>query len=273
VTPPLACPVRQCHLPLARTVAAWRCARGHTFDIARSGYVNLLQPQDRRSRDPGDPRDALEARARLLDSGVGGSILASFVARATMLIAGQLPVAADLGCGFGDALGSLHAAREIVGVGIDLATPAVDRASRRYPAVTWVAANADRRLPLLDASTSLVMSLHARRNPAECHRVLAANGHVLVAVPAPNDLLELRAAVQGVALERDRTPTVIAEHPQFDVIERFTLREQHRLGRGQLRDLLRGTYRGERSSLSDTVATIDTLDVTLASDVVVLRRR
>ena len=67
-----------------------------------------------------------------------------------------MPVAADLGCGSGELLGALAAARDICGAGIDLSTAAVERAARRYPALTWVVANADRRLPLLDASVHLV---------------------------------------------------------------------------------------------------------------------
>ena len=37
------------------------CPRGHSFDVARSGYINLLQPQERRSRNPGDSADAVAA--------------------------------------------------------------------------------------------------------------------------------------------------------------------------------------------------------------------
>ena len=44
----LACSVRGCGRPLEKNDRALVCARGHSYDIARSGYVNLLQPQDRR---------------------------------------------------------------------------------------------------------------------------------------------------------------------------------------------------------------------------------
>ena len=42
---PLACTVRDCGLPLEKREREYVCEYGHTFDIARSGYVNLLQPQ------------------------------------------------------------------------------------------------------------------------------------------------------------------------------------------------------------------------------------
>jgi 23S rRNA (guanine745-N1)-methyltransferase len=272
--PPLACPVRNCHLPLDPGDRVWTCANGHSFDVARSGYVNLLQPQDRRSRDAGDPRAALDARARLLNAGIGHSILDAFVTTAAALLPDTGGVVADLGCGFGDALALLQARRPVLGVGIDLAAQAVDVAARRFRSTTWVVANADRRLPLLDGHVSLVLSLHARRNPEESRRVLADGGYLLVAVPAHDDLIELREAIQGSRVERDRTEAVIAEHQaSFDIVDQSSARERHRLNSEQLRDLLRGTYRGERATLAERVQSVTDLMVTLASDLLVLRRR
>src|SRR5439155_20336777 len=61
----LLCPVRDFHLALVREERRLLCPRGHTFDIARSRYINLLQPQERRSRQPGDTAAAIAARRRL----------------------------------------------------------------------------------------------------------------------------------------------------------------------------------------------------------------
>ena len=88
-------------------------------------------------------------------------------------------------------------------VGIDLSVAAADYAARHHPGITWVVANADRGLPLLESSTDLVLSIHARRNPGECARILRPGGQLLVAVPAENDLLELRTALQGDAATRE----------------------------------------------------------------------
>ena len=272
VLPPIACSVRSCGRPLVRDSGRVVCEAGHAFDVARSGYLSLLQPQDRRSRTPGDTKEAVAARARLLEAGIGRAAIDAIVSRAPSRDGGL--VAADLGCGSGELLGALAATREVCGAGIDLSAAAVERAARRYPALTWVVANADRRLPLLDASLSLVVSLHARRNPAECQRVLAPGQHLLVAIPAPEDLIELREAIQGAGVERDRAAAVIEEHASaFDVVDRSAAREHHRVGGEQLRDLLRGTYRGERSSAAKRVQAITDLQVTLASDFIVLRRR
>ena len=109
-------------------------------------------------------------------------------------------------------LGELAAHRRITAVGIDLSAAAVRAAARRFPALTWVVANADRHLPILDRSVDLVLSVNARRNPVECARVLARPGYLLAVVPAADDLIELRELVQGRRVERDRIDTLLEEH-------------------------------------------------------------
>ena len=273
MTPPLACTVRDCGLLLERRDRTWSCARGHSYDLARSGYINLLQPQDRRSLDAGDSREAIIARARLLAQGISRTVVDAVAARVATQLAADA-VVADLGSGSGELLGAVYDRTRITGVGIDLSTAGAEHAARRYPHLTWVVANADRRLPLLDHTVDVVVSLHGRRNPSECARVLGKGGRLVVAVPSADDLIELRASVQGQGVERDRGETLVAEHADaFTVLDRDTVREQHHLTARQLRDLLRGTYRGARASEADRLAALDTLDVTLASDVIIFAAR
>ena len=275
VSLPLACTVRECAEPLHRRGQAYICTRGHSYDIARSGYVNLLQPQDRRSLSAGDSREAVTARAQLIAQGIGRAVIDAVVARSLSLpFEVSPPVAVELGSGSGETLGMLASARTITGVGIDLSTAAAAYASRHFPAVSWVVANADRRLPLLDGSVDLILSVHARRHPEECRRILRRRGLLLIAIPAADDLIELREAVQGNALERDRVASLVAEHDRhFSIVERATVRQRLRLDRPALVKLLRGTYRGERLSESPRVQTLDQLLVTLASDIVLFEPR
>jgi 23S rRNA (guanine745-N1)-methyltransferase len=250
------------------------CGSGHSYDIARSGYVNLLQPQDRRSLEAGDSRQAIEARASLLAAGIGRTLIETIANRVGRLAIGRLkaaPTIVDLGCGSGDALAALTG-RAVTGIGIDLSTAAIEHAARYFPDRTWVVANADRRLPLLDGSVDVVISVHGRRNPTEVARVLVPTGHLLVAVPAADDLVELRELVQGERIERDRISSVLSEHqPLFELIERSVVRDTHDLDRGTLLSLLRGTYRGVRHSDAEQVAALTRMHVTLASELVVLR--
>ena len=102
----LLCPVRGCHLALIREDRRMLCPRGHSFDIARSGYINLLQPQDRRSKRPGDAAEAIAARRRLHDSGFTAPLLSAI---AEITKAHSSDVVLDAGCGDGFYLGRWHA--------------------------------------------------------------------------------------------------------------------------------------------------------------------
>lgn len=264
---PLACTVRDCGQRLAHEGQTLRCRQGHAFDVARSGYINLLQPQDRKSFTAGDPRVVVEARAALLAAGIGAGVMNAFVREAAQLDLSDAAPVVELGSGSGDALAGLAASRRITGVGIDLSRAAATLSAKRFPALTWVVANADRRLPIIDGGVALILSLHARRNPAECHRVLERQGRLLVAIPAPDDLIELRETVLGEAVARDRAAALIEEHAEhFQLQSRSAARERHRLDRAALLNLLKGTYRGVRASASAKVAELDRLDVTLASE-------
>jgi 23S rRNA (guanine745-N1)-methyltransferase len=272
--PPLACTVRDCGLPLERNALAFVCARGHSYDIARAGYVNLLQPQDRRSLAAGDSIAAVEARARLLAAGVGRAPIDYLLQYLTSLHLPDDAAIADLGSGSGDALAACVAEREVTGIGIDLSTAAVRHAAHKFPELTWIVANADRRLPIVGSRLSLVLSLHGRRNPSECARVLAPTGRLFVAVPAADDLVELRTLLHGKPVERSRVEALTADYePLFELVERFSSREQHTLNRESLVDLLQSTYRGARASVHRHVASLSTMDVTLSSDCVVFAPR
>jgi 23S rRNA (guanine745-N1)-methyltransferase len=250
------------------------CPAGHSYDVARSGYVNLLQPQDRRSAAAGDSHEAIDARESLLASGVGCTLINALITRIRSLDLEDDPIVVDLGCGSGDALAALTAHRTSVGIGIDLSTPAIERASRRFPDRTWVVANADRRLPLLDRSVDVVSSVHARRNPPEVARVLHETGSLLVAVPAADDLIQLRELVHGQRVERDRGEIVLAEHETlFELVERSVVREMQDLDRDALLSVLRGTYRGMRRGVADRVAALTRMTVTFASEILMFRLR
>src|SRR5437660_6715969 len=92
----LLCPVRNCRMALVREKRRLICPRGHSFDVARSGYINLLQPQDRRSGQPGDTVAAVSGRRRIHDLGVTEPLLDAI---AEMAAASPGDVVLDAGCG------------------------------------------------------------------------------------------------------------------------------------------------------------------------------
>ena len=93
-------------------------------------------------------------------------------------------------------------------------------------------------------------------------------------MPAPDDLIELRAFVQGAGVTRDRVGALVAEHERHFALERtFRVADERRLEPDRCVRLLGATYRGARTSVGPRVATLGALTVTLASDVCVFRPR
>jgi 23S rRNA (guanine745-N1)-methyltransferase len=261
---PLLCTVRDCRLPLTDYATVFRCERKHSFDVARSGYVNLLQPQDRRSAHPGDTKEAVAARRRLFDQGLSDPLIETI---GKMLESIPHDTLLDAGCGEGSILGAL-AARfpDAETAGTDISTPAIDAAAKRYPKPRWVIANADRFLPWPDASFDIVLSITARVNPGEFRRVLKPGGHLLIALAAPDDLIELRRHVLGEGLERDRVERAVRELATFTLVRRETVRYTRELDVDTLRDLLASTYRGARGSQQERVQTLQPMSVTMSRD-------
>jgi len=268
----LICPVRDCGEPLERRGRSLVCPRGHSFDVARSGYANLLQPRDRRSRQPGDPLAAVEARRRLLDAGYGEPLLRAIREEAAALGLGAGAAVLDVGCGEGYYLGSLAQEREIEAHGADLSTAAIDLAARRYPRGTWIVANADRFLPWADGSFDLILSIDARLSPSEMRRVLKPEGRLLVAVPGADDLGELREAVLGERVLKDRLERAVSllAEAGFEVESRRSVRGTAELGPAEIRDALTATYRSGRQSRRERIAALSAMRVTLSHDLVLL---
>jgi 23S rRNA (guanine745-N1)-methyltransferase len=251
----LLCPVRNCHLALAREERRLVCPRGHSFDIARSGYINLLQPQERRSKRPGDTIAAVAARRRLHDRGVTGPLLDA-IAETVAALPGDTVL--DAGCGDGFYLGSLARQTGFDAHGVDISIPAVDAAARRYPACEWIVANADRFVPYADRSFSMALSITARMNAGEFRRVLREDGQLLVALPAPDDLIELR----GVGRDRvDRTLETFA--CGFRLVGRRRVTTVADLDAAGVSDVLHSIYRPMRSQLAEAMRVTLSLDLLL----------
>ncbi len=251
----LLCPVRGCHLELARDDGRLICPREHSFDVARSGYINLLQPQDRRSKQPGDTAAAVQARRRLHDRGINVPLLRAI---AGILGASPRDSILDAGCGNGDYLGALARQIGFDAHGLDISVPAVDAAARRYPECEWIVANADRFIPYSDRSFSIVMSITARMNASEFRRVLRDDGRLLVAIPAPDDLIELRGP------GRDRVAGAVESFaPSFTLTSQRRATTTADLDAEAVNDVLHSIYRPIRSKPVQAMRLTFSLDLLL----------
>ncbi|WP_442510602.1 putative RNA methyltransferase [Novipirellula sp. SH528] len=274
----LRCTVRNCREPLQQRESGLFCAAGHHFDRAKEGYWSLLQPQDRRSKNPGDADAAVLARHRWLARGYAAGLVETLRPWIADSASGD-PTAPrrtmDLGCGegsFGPALFSDEAEGYC---GVDLSKRAIKLAARGWPAGTWVLANADRILPAADQSVDRVISLFGRRPASEIRRVLSETGICIVAVPGEEDLIELREQVQQAGHRRSRWEMVVDELSAagLDFVEHKNWQQSVDLETDAIADALAMTYRGVRHSEQTRLESLAAMSVTLAADLILLRRR
>ncbi len=206
----LCCPIDE--LLLKQDNMRLLCAAGHSFDVARQGYVNLLGPGDKRSRDPGDSKAMVSARAAFLDSGHYEPI-ALQMAELVRSLVGVDATIVDAGCGEGYYLQTLRA-RLASGdhgyptlIGFDISKWAVQAAARRFPA-TWIVAS-NRNIPLAAESADCLLSLFGFPVYASFHTLLKAGGTVLLVNAGPRHLIELREILYPSV--RHSASTVVAQ--------------------------------------------------------------
>lgn len=190
----LLCP--HCRRPLFREAARYACPAGHSYDIARGGYVNLLS-----GRPPavGDNRLMVEARARTLGSGVYAPLRASLAEEAARDGGGG--VLLDAGCGEGYYTEALSATADET-VGIDISKDALRRAARRLPGATLAVASAY-HLPVADGAVLTLTSIFSPLAAEEFSRVLAPGGLLLVAIPGPRHLFSMKRVLYDTPYENE----------------------------------------------------------------------
>ncbi|MGN1015067.1 MAG: putative RNA methyltransferase [Butyricicoccus sp.] len=192
----LICP--NCGKPLTRQERSLRCENRHSFDLASSGYCNLLLSS--RSGDHiGDAKEMVLARREFLDRGYYQPLAQAVCERVRELCAGRRCNVVDAGCGEGyytrqvaetlDAAGSL---REMIGA--DISKAATQYAAKRDKRTQYITASSY-QLPLAEHSADVVLSLFAPTPAQEFARILRSDGAALCVVPGEMHLWELKCAV------------------------------------------------------------------------------
>lgn len=191
------CPV--CGALLTTEKPAWRCEKGHCFDVARQGYVNLLTVQQKHSLHPGDTAEMVLARRRFLQAGhyfrIRGKLrrmLDRFAPEAQRIL--------DVGCGEGYYLiGVLGQERW----GVDISKDAVRHAAARDKSAHFVTATAA-HLPFAEGSFDAVLSMFALTVEEEYARVLDKNGIFIQVLAGEKHLQGLKSIIYPSLTEKPK---------------------------------------------------------------------
>jgi 23S rRNA (guanine745-N1)-methyltransferase len=268
----LICPI--CATPLTwgdHTMHAMRCASGHSFDRAREGYVNLLS--DRVAGQTGDTKAMLHARRRFLDHGYYAPLAAAVNRMTRAHLAGQAewdaPALLDAGCGEGYYIAALQRELAATGTphhcyGADVAKDGVRLAAKRYPDISFIVADIWKGLPFASGSLHALLNIFAPRNAAEFGRILVPGGLLLIVIPGPRHLEELRSALDLLGIEPQKEQHIVEQLAgSFVLRQRESLDYQLTLDPQAIADLITMTpnYR-HRAPDAPTIATAPTQPTT-----------
>lgn len=193
----LICP--HCGAPLLRKETAFCCSNHHSYDIARSGYCNLLQSSRSGAR-TGDNKEMVAARRKFLDHGYYARLAEGLCEQAVRLTEGKTNINfIDAGCGEG------YYTRQIAyalcqkgilsqSIGIDISKSATQYAAKRDINTQYVTGSSY-HMPLASHCADFICSIFAPTPADEFQRVLRPDGIVLCVVPGSEHLWELKCAV------------------------------------------------------------------------------
>lgn len=186
----LACP--HCGQPLVvASPDALRCSAGHSFDVAREGYVSLLAGGALTST--ADTPAMIAAREAFLSAGHYAPIATAVTETLGRSLAEKTAGAiVEVGAGTGYYLArALDAQPGRAGVALDTSKPALRRAARAHERAGAVACDVWGRIPVRDGAAAAVLDIFAPRNIAEIARILAPGGVLVVVTPGARHLGEL----------------------------------------------------------------------------------
>ncbi|TQF05371.1 methyltransferase domain-containing protein [Kitasatospora acidiphila] len=221
----LTCPHCALGLALDQAGRTLRCPAGHSFDVARQGYVSLLPAGAHTGT--GDTAEMVAARSDFLAAGYYEPIAAALAEAAVGAGAGAgagaeaeagvgaaaepgtpgdpTGLVADLGAGTGYYLARvLDALPRAAGAALDISKFALRRAAKAHPRAGAVVCDAWRPLPLADGCADLVLNVFAPRNGPEIQRVLRPGGRLLVVSPTTRHLQELVGALGLLAVDEEK---------------------------------------------------------------------
>ncbi len=191
----------------------YKCKNNHSFDAAKSGYVNLLTSDKMNSKNPGDNKQMVQARSNFLDKGYY-SHLRKLLSEAVLEVAENDSVLLDAGCGEGYYTSGIFEEVRKNGVnlntaGIDISKFATDKAAKRCKKVEFAVGSVF-HIPFADKSCDILINVFAPFCYEEYVRVIKNDGYMIMAIPDKYHLWELKKSVYEIPYENNPKQEEIA---------------------------------------------------------------
>lgn len=182
----LICPV--CNKPLRIGERSACCEKGHSFDIAKEGYINLLRTN--KSGDKiGDDKLAARCRRDFLNKDYYAPLKDALVA----LFADKEGSLLDICCGEGYYTNAIANNQNLCVYGFDISKEMIRLGAKRGGFTAFVANMAS--IPVADDSFDYCIHLFAPFNENEFCRVLKPGGKLYTVIPGSHHLWGLKKLV------------------------------------------------------------------------------
>ena len=190
----LICPI--CAGQVARNGAVLRCDKGHSFDIAKEGYVNLLRTNKSGDR-IGDDKLSARSRRDFLNKGYYAPLKDALC----RLFGDKSGSVLDICCGEGYYTSALGENPNLQVFGFDISREMVRLAAKRGGASYFVANLAS--IPVAEESFDYAVHLFAPFQEASFHKLLKPGGKLYTVIPGSHHLYGLKQALYETPYEND----------------------------------------------------------------------
>ena len=190
----LICPV--CGEPLKFQDRTALCSKGHSFDMAKEGYVNLLR-SSKNGDLIGDDKISARRRRDFLNKGY----YAPLKDELCRIFSEQKGNLLDICCGEGYYTAAMGENPDLQVYGFDISREMVRLAAKRGNGTYFVANMAN--IPVVDGSMDFCTHLFAPFNEASFARVLKEGGRLYTVIPGRFHLWGLKQAVYDTPYEND----------------------------------------------------------------------
>lgn len=252
------------------------CENGHSFDIARQGYVNLLPVQHKRSRQPGDSKAMVLARSEFLNSGFYEPI----ASKLTAIIASLIPTdketcLMDAGCGEGYYLDAIfNSLRDKEGnnalsfIGLDISKDAIIQSTKRNKLISWLVGT-NRQPPVEDESVDIILCVFGFLSSDAFHKALKPGGKIILVDPGAEHLTELREIIYPEVKKSDPPDPPQNEIKGFSLVKNETLTFKEKItGNEKINQLLIMTPHFYRASKEGRLAATSLEELEITVDVI-----
>lgn len=205
----LICP--NCKSPLFQACNSLKCQHNHSFDLAKEGYVNLLLPNEKKTKDPGDDAVMVSSREAFLKKGYYEKLQTEILEIVKKLNCNTI---LDAGCGTGYYI-NLADYQNLDVIGIDISKHAIKKAAKEKGAASFLVASIF-NLPFQDETIDAVINIFAPKPEKEFLRVLKDGGVVIEVTPGKNHLIELKKAIYSDQTRKNQEKTSFSELTLID---------------------------------------------------------